>query len=51
MYGHSTNAMTLANSYYKNSLYFISKNDYNKVIEIDLLDAIKEYLYQSQEEI
>ena len=29
MYGHSTNAMTLANTYYKNALYFISKNDYN----------------------
>ena len=28
MYGHSTNAMTLANTYYKNALYFISKDDY-----------------------
>ena len=28
MYGHSANAMTLANTYYKNALYFISKNDY-----------------------
>ena len=28
MYGHTTNAMTLANTYYKNALYFISKNDY-----------------------
>ncbi len=28
MYGHTTNAMTLANTYYKNALYFISKDDY-----------------------
>lgn len=28
MYGHTTNAMTLANTYYKNAIYFISKNDY-----------------------
>ena len=28
MYGHTTNAMTLANTYYKNALYFINKNDY-----------------------
>ena len=28
MYGHTTNAMTLANTYYKNALHFISKNDY-----------------------
>ncbi|WP_455539984.1 zinc dependent phospholipase C family protein [Terrisporobacter sp.] len=28
MYGHSANAMTLANSYYKSALYFISKDDY-----------------------
>lgn len=33
------------------SIDVISKNDNNKVIERDLLDAIKEYLYQSQEEI
>ncbi len=29
MYGHTTNAMTLANTYYKNALYFIEKNDYS----------------------
>ena len=28
MYGNSTNAMTLANTYYKNALYFINKGDY-----------------------
>lgn len=28
LYGHSTNAMTLANTYYKNALHFISENDY-----------------------
>lgn len=28
MYGHTTNAMTLANTYYKNALHFISKDDY-----------------------
>ena len=28
MYGHTTNAMTLANNYYKNALYFISRDDY-----------------------
>ena len=28
MYCHTTNAMTLANTYYKNALHFISKNDY-----------------------
>lgn len=28
MYGNSDNAMTLANTYYKNALHFISKNDY-----------------------
>lgn len=28
MYGHTTNAMTLANTYYKNALYFINKGDY-----------------------
>lgn len=28
MYGHTTNAMTLANTYYKNALHFINKNDY-----------------------
>ena len=33
------------------SLDIISKNDNNKVIERDLIDAIEEYLYQSQEEI
>lgn len=28
MYGHTTNAMTLANTYYKNALHFINKGDY-----------------------
>lgn len=28
MYGNSTNAMTLVNTYYKNALYFINKGDY-----------------------
>lgn len=28
MYGHTTNAMTLSNTYYKNALHFISKGDY-----------------------
>lgn len=28
MYGNTTNAMVLANTYYKNALHFISKNDY-----------------------
>lgn len=28
MYGNSDNAMTLANTYYRNALYFINKNDY-----------------------
>lgn len=28
MYGHTANAMTLANTYYKNALYFISEGDY-----------------------
>ena len=33
------------------SVDIISKNDNDKVIERDLIDAIEEYLYQSQEEI
>ena len=33
------------------SIGVISKNDNDKVIERDLIDAIEEYLYQSQEEI
>lgn len=33
------------------SVDIINKNDNDKVIERDLIDAIEEYLYQSQEEI
>lgn len=28
MYGHMANAMTLANTYYKNALYFVNRGDY-----------------------